>query len=144
LFKPGELKQELANDIQQNYTDITREIEGYISRNKKLLSSRFLRERVLQKLEEDDILLRLEGKKEIRSYQRHLRRPGKKSSSRPIYNARGGKPSAYKVSDEVQKLKKVMAKPEALDFLYNKVIRSRLAYKLARFTFLVFLYAEDE
>jgi hypothetical protein len=34
-----------------------------------------------------------------------------------------------------------MAKPEALDFLYNKIIRSGLAYKLARFTFLVFLYA---
>ena len=33
-----------------------------------------------------------------------------------------------------------MEKPEALDYLYNKVIRSRLAHKLAKFIFLIFLH----
>jgi hypothetical protein len=141
FFKPSELNQRLANDIQQSYIDITTEMEDYVSRNKRLVSPRFLRENVLQKLEDDGMVVHLEGKKELRSYQRHLHRPGKKPSNRPIYNARGGKPSAYKVSDEVQKLKKVMAKPEALDYLCNKVIKSDLAYKLAKFNFLAFLHA---
>jgi hypothetical protein len=140
LFKPSELNQRLANDMQQSYINITTEMEDYLSQNKRLLRPRFLRENVLQKLEEDGILLRLEGKKELRSYQRLLQRPGKKPSNRPTYNARGGKPSAYKVSEEVEKLKKVMARPEALDYLCDKVIKSGLAYKLAKFNFLAFLH----
>jgi hypothetical protein len=39
------------------------------------------------------------------------------------------------------KLKKAMEKPGALDFLYNKVIRSGLAHQLAKFQMLAFLNA---
>lgn len=141
LFKPSELKQRLENDIRQTYTHVTIEMEDYISRDKRLLSSRFLRENVLQKLEDDNIVIHMEGKKEIRSYQRHLSRRGGKPSGHASDNDRGGKPSAYKISDEVKKLKKVMSKPEALDFLFDKITSSGLAFKLAKFTFLVYLYA---
>ncbi len=141
LLQPSELNQRLANDIQQRYIDITTEMEDYVSRNRRLVSPRFLRENVLQKLEDDGMVVHLEGKKEIRSYQHHLHRRGRKRSGHVINDHRGGKPSAYKLSDELQKLKKAMTRPAALDYLCDKVIRSGLAIKLAKFNFLAFLHA---
>ena len=57
---------------------------------------------------------------------------------------RGGKPSAYIVTEEVEKLKKAIEKPQALDFLYDKVIKSGIAHQLmVKFGFSAFLYARE-
>jgi hypothetical protein len=144
LFKPGEINQRLANDIrkaiQQGYADTTAaELEDDSRYPKRFLDPRDLREKVLKNLESHGIILNLKGKQEIKHHLRDIYRPGKRSLSND--NDRGGKPSAYKVTQVVEKLKKAMEKPGAIDFLYDKIIKSGLAHKLAKFNILAFLYA---
>jgi hypothetical protein len=144
LFKPGEINQRLANDIQkaiqQGYADTTAaELEDDAHYPKRFLDPRDLREKVLKNLESNGIILNLQGKKKIKHHRHDIHRPGKKSLSND--NDRGGKPSAYIVTADVEKLKKAMKKPRALDFLYDKIIKSGLAHKLAKFSMLAFLYA---
>jgi hypothetical protein len=142
LYKPGEINQKLANDmrnsIQQDYRDMTTQTDADDEQHKRFLHPRDLREKVLKNLESYGIILHLEGKDKIRQHQREVRRPGKKSLSD---DDRGGKPSAYIVTEKVEKLKKAMEKPQALDFLYDKVIKSGIAHQLAKFNFSAFLYA---
>lgn len=96
---------------------------------------------VLKRLENEGIFLNITGKKEIRDAQHGRHHPGKKTSSDEDHNDRGGKPSAYKVTDEFVKLKKTMEKPEAIDLVRKKLIQSRLAYRLHEFGTLAFLHA---
>lgn len=143
LYKPGEINQKLANDmrnaIQQDYRDMTTQTdEDDDEHHERFLHPRDLREKVLKNLESYGIILHLEGKDKIRHHQREVRRPGKKSLSD---DDRGGKPSAYIVTEKVEKLKKAIEKPQALDFLYDKVIKSGIAHQLAKFGFSAFLYA---
>jgi hypothetical protein len=143
LFKPGEINQRLANDIrnsiQQDYGDMTTQTYDDKQHHERFLHPRDLREKVLKNLENYGIILHLEGKDKIRYRQREIRRPGKKSNE--VQNDRGGKPSAYIITEEVEKLKKTIEKPQALDFLYDKIIKSGIAHKLAKFNFSAFLYA---
>lgn len=81
------------------------------------------------------IFINLRGKKEIRGESR----PGKKLNTKN-YENRGGKPSAEKLTDDVKQLKKIMEKPESLDFLYGKIIKSGLAHRLARYKLLAVLH----
>jgi hypothetical protein len=145
IFKPGEINQRLANDIrnsiQNNYRDMTVTELQDDEHSKRFFNPRYLRENVLKELERYGIILHLEGKHEIKSHQLEKPHPGKRSSSKEVNNDHGGKPSAYIVTEEVEKLKKAMNKPQAIDFLYNKIIRSRLAHKLAKYNFSAFLYA---
>ena len=100
-----------------------------------------MRERVLKKLEKEDIFIHLEGKNKIRSQENKMYRPGRKSSSDEVHNDTGGKQSAYIITDEVEKLKKAIESPEAIDYLYDKIINSNLAYKFAKFNVLAFFHA---
>jgi hypothetical protein len=142
LFKPREINEKLANDIrivtQQNYKEIV--VEEHEA-EKGFLHPRDLREGVLEKLEKEGIFLHLEGKKEIRNQQYKTARLGRKSSSDKVHDDRGGKRSAYIITEEVMKLKKAMEKPGAIDFLHNKVIGSGLAHQLTKFQMLAFLNA---
>jgi hypothetical protein len=143
LFRPGHINERLANDIRktigQDY--ITLELEEREDQVKGFLHPRDLRERVLEKLENYGIFIHLEGKKEIRHQERKKTRLGKKGFSDEVRNDYGGKPSAYKLTEEVEKLNEVMKKPGAIDFLYEKVIKSGLAHKLAKYNMLAWLHA---
>jgi hypothetical protein len=145
VFRPGQINERLANDIRRT---IPKDYMTFKSKDnedhfKRFLHPPELRERVLKKLENMDIFIHLEGKKEIkRQEHRKTRRPGKKGSLYEVGdNDRGGKQSAYKVTEEVKKLKKAMEKPGAIDFLYEKVIKSSLAHKLAKFKMSACLHA---
>jgi hypothetical protein len=115
LYKPGEINQKLANDmrnsIQQDYRDMTTQTDDDDEHHERFLHPRDLREKVLKNLESYGIILHLEGKDKIRHHQREVRRPGKKSLSD---DDRGGKPSAYIVTEKVEKLKKAIEKPLCL------------------------------
>ena len=96
----------------------------------------------LKKLEEEGIFIHSEGKEEIRRQEYKTRRPGRKGSSDEVRDDdHGGRPSDYKVTEEVEKLKKVMEKPGAIDFLYEKIINSGLAHKIEKFKMSAFFYA---
>lgn len=109
---------------------------------KRFLHPRDLREKVLKKLENMGIHIHLEGKEEIKLQEHKTHSPGKRGSSDKVDDEdHGGWQSAYKATEEVEKLKKAMEKPGAIDFLYGKIIRSHLAHKLAKFKILAFLHA---
>ena len=82
----------------------------------------------------------MEGTEEIRRYKREIRRPGKRYSTK-AWEDKGGKRSRYVLTEGIEKLKKTMEKPQALDFLYDKIIRSTLAQKLAKFNFSAIFHA---
>jgi hypothetical protein len=143
IFRPGQINERLANDIQRT---IPKDFMKFKSKDnedhlKRLLHPPDLRG-VLKKLENMGIFIHLEGKKEIRRQEhRKTRRPGKKGSSEDLRDEdHGGKQSAYKVTEEVKKLKRAMEKPGAIDFLYEKIIKSGLAHKLAKFNMLAVLH----
>lgn len=109
IFRPGQINEKLANDIRitipQDYLKL--ESEENQAHHKGFLHPRDLRG-VTKKLESQGIFIHLEGKEEIRR-QEHCktRRPGKKSSSYEVHDDHGGKQSAYKVTEEVEKLKRL-------------------------------------
>jgi hypothetical protein len=133
LFKPGKINKELAKEL----AEITLEEDS----QRGYLDPRDLSE-VLKKLEEGGIFIHVEGKDEMRRNYRQIRHPRKKSSaSDEINNDRGGKPSAYMITPEFEKLKSVMEKPEAIDLLHNKLIDSNLAFKIEKYKTLIILHA---
>ena len=121
IYKPGQLNEKLANDIRNTITESypTLDLEDN-NQFKGFLNPRDLRERVLKKLEKEDIFIHLEGKNKIRSQENKMHRPGRKSSSDEVHNGTGGKQSAYIITDEVEKLKKAIESPEAIDYLYDR------------------------
>ncbi len=135
IFRPGQLNNALTSNIRQT---IRNDFITLSSEDKEFLSPRDLREKVLEKLENYGIFIHLRRKKEIRHYENHF--PGRKISSRD-QNDRGGRPSAYKLTDEIERLKKTLEKPESINFLYNKIIRSGLAQKLTKYNLLAFFHA---
>jgi hypothetical protein len=135
LVKPGQLNQRLASDlfaIQQICNDKLQKSDG---NHKRYMHPSDLREKVLKHLEDNGVLLHLEGKEEIKNYTRQKRHHSRKSlkSSIGTENDRGGKRSLYVTTDEFENLKKILDKPDAQDFLHFKIIRSGLALKLAKY-----------
>jgi hypothetical protein len=96
---------------------------------------------MFSELENDGILLHLEGKKAIANYMNAAIPAGKKRHVSRSRLERGGRWSGYRAAQEVEKLKRAMDKPEALGFLCEKTISSGLAHKLAKFIFTVILHA---
>jgi hypothetical protein len=126
-FKPGELNQRLANDLLNAIE------QPESSNHKKFMHSQDLREKVLKNLEDQGILLHLEGK------EAHAKRhPGSKKSK--AETDRGGRRSLYITTEEFEKLKKAMNKSDALDFLHDKVIKSGLAFKFTKYLLQLILY----
>jgi hypothetical protein len=132
LFEPRDINQKLAKDLA--YTALG---EGGPNR---YLHPRDMT-KVLKGLENEGIFLNITGKKEIRHLQHRLPHPGRKSSSDEDHNDLGGKPFGYKVTEEFAKLKKAMEKPQVLDLLHKKLIKTGLAYRLLKFNNLAFLHA---
>jgi len=143
-FKPGKINKTLANDIRRtiphDYIRLRSEENEDLS--KGFLHPRDLRERVLKPLENQGIFIHLEKKAEIRSKERKRHHPGKKSSSDEVRDDdHGGRPSAYIITEEVKKLKEAMKKPGAIEFLYEKIIKSGLAHRFTKFKMLADLHA---
>lgn len=115
VLSPGKINERLANDIrhtiQQDFSDTMDPFH-----KERFLHPRDLRENVLRDLENDGLLLHLEGKKRLTNYL-HATTPAGKKSISLFGHDRGGRWSGYTAADEVKKLKRAMDKPEALDFL---------------------------
>jgi hypothetical protein len=95
--------------------------------------------KVLKQLEKMGIFFNIKTKNQIRELERGKRHAGKKTheDDRDL----GGKPSVYKLTEEFEKLKNVIEKPEAAEMLYDEILRSGLAHKLIRFILLAFWHA---
>ena len=146
LIRPGELNQKLANDIrttfQEQYIGLASQLQSseFV---KKFLNPRDLREGVLKKLEDLGVFIHLTAKEEILRQQDGRSHSHGRPPTTKIYNERGGKLSVYILADDVERLKRAMEKPDGIEYLYRKVIKSGLAEKLFKFQLLAFLYAAD-
>ena len=141
LYKPGQLNEQIANDIGntliENYPTLALEDN---SSAKGFLDPRDFRERVTKILEEAGIFLHLEGKNAIKSQEHKTHRPGRKRSSEELHVDHGGKQSAYIITEEVEKLKKTIKKPGAIEYVYEKIISSNLPHRFAKFILLAFFH----
>jgi hypothetical protein len=141
FLEPGEINKKLANDIkdriQQDLSIEVRENES----NPKGLHPRDLSE-ILKKFEENGILVHFEGKKEITDQLHKTHRDlGKKSLlSFLTQHSSGGKLSVYLVKEDIEKLKRAIEKPEALEYLHTKTVRSGVAHKIMKYCMLMCFY----
>jgi hypothetical protein len=142
-IRPGELNQKLANDIRNAFEDQFTGMTNQFQSNefKKFLSPHDLRMGVLKKLEDQGIFIHLTTEEEILRRQDGRSHSHEGSSSAKPYNERGGKLSIYILADDVERLKKAMEKPGSIEYLYRKIMKSRLAEKLFKFQALAFLHA---
>ena len=142
-FRPGEINQKLADQIQSSILQdyVSAQVQERYEKDSRFLHPRDLRQKVLKELERHGIFIHLGRIEEIRHYEQDPHRPGRRPSSNVARRDRGGKRSVYIVTDRVEKLKKAMKKPQALDYLYDKVIRSGLAHQLAKYSFAALFHA---
>jgi hypothetical protein len=90
------------------------------SDSKRFLSPRDMRVDVLEILERSGMLIRIE-KEKVR---------GRRSSSE-VNNDSGGRLSEYKFSEEIEKIKKFVEKPEAVEYFSRGVLKSGSAHRFA-------------
>jgi hypothetical protein len=135
VLRPREINQRFSQTIQKS---IQQDLEHMMLNEGS--SDLFLHPhdltKVLKQLEKMGIFFNIKTKNQIRELERGKRHAGKKTheDDRDL----GGKPSVYKLTEEFEKLKNVIEKPEAAEMLYYEILRSRLAHKLIRFILLAF------
>jgi hypothetical protein len=97
---------------------------------------------VIDILEEEGVLVRIVGKKEIRSRTGARRGPGRSGHKNSPESPRrtGGRPTACTTTEMVEKIKGVMSKQEARDLLRKKLLTMSLTYKFERFMLMVFIH----
>ena len=136
FLEPGEINKKLANDIK----DRIQEVQGNEG-NTNRLHPRDLRQ-ILKKFEENEILIHFEGKEEITDELHKTHRDlGKKSLLSVLtQHSSGGKLSVYLVKEDIEKLKRAIEKPEALEYLHTKTVRSGVAHKIMKYVMLMCFY----
>ena len=141
LYKPGQQNEQIANDIRatiiESYPRLALEDNNS---SKGFLHPRDFRERVTKKLEDAGIFLHLEGKNRIRSQEDETPRPGRKRSSDEVHVDHGGRQSAYKTTEEVEKLKKTIKKHKAIEYVFEKIRSSNLPHRFTKFSLLAFFH----
>jgi hypothetical protein len=136
-IKPEDLKKTISDRLTNPLNEISEEITIQMSNVSKSLTPTSLREKVLEKLEEEGILENYQGKEHYKkSFPGH---PGRKSSNE-MYEDRGGKRSIYFVNKDVLQLKEVLKKPTAIEYLNHKLINSGYLQKIVKYIIKAFLY----
>jgi len=136
IFEPGQVNQRLANDTRHAIEHDRGSAMGCEdhTHTHNFLNPRYLREGVLQKVEDLNIFVHLEGKKEIIEQRRKI-----KHSVRKIGD-RGGNPSAYVTTNDVAKIKKIIEKPAAADYFLEKMNGYGLGFALTKYMMQIFFY----
>jgi hypothetical protein len=137
------LNKELArvmfdNSEQKDPTDITTSVEGASEFDAYINSTDMTK--ILKTLEYAGIYLNIKGKNEVRRQRRkgRLGRP-KVSDKTPLKF--GGRPSVYKITEKIEKLKAVIQKPEVCDRIRKSLIDSGLLYPFEKFMVQALYYA---
>jgi hypothetical protein len=135
IYEPGQLNRRLSSDARNAIeNDISVGCEE-LNHTQNFLKPRDLREGVLRKVEDLNVFVHLEGKKEIIQHRRKI-----KNSARKIGD-RGGSPSAYATTDDVVKIKKIMEKSGAVNYFLEKMNGYGLGLPLIKYYMHAFFYA---
>jgi hypothetical protein len=134
LVFPSGFNKELANIMldQQDETDITVYLEGSSSSDRRYIDSSDMT-KILRTLEAAGIYINIKGKKEIRHIVGKKLLRGKPKAADKTYDDFGGKPSAYKTTELVEKLKITMSKPETCRRLRTTLVDSGIIYSYLKF-----------
>jgi hypothetical protein len=136
-IKPEDLKKTISDKLTNPLNEISDQITTQMSNIVKDLTSTALREKVLEKLEDDDILKNYQGnehyKKSFPTYS------GRKPSSE-IYEDHGGKRSIYFISEEIQQLKEILKNPTSIEYLHYELIKNGYLQKILKYIMKAFLY----
>src|SRR5262249_13965130 len=142
IFEPGQLNRRIANDTRYNIRsegDIFTTGVEYINSNSNFLHSRDL-SGVLKKNVSLGILVPVKGKKNISLYKSKIKK--KRTKSHTIENKdRGGYPSAYAISDEVMRIRKIAEKKGATEYFRERMNQYGIGYDLAEYIAEAIFYA---
>jgi hypothetical protein len=140
LYRSEELRKEISRAMldgkQQGSSDVTTLVNDRL--NHYIRSSHMTES--LKILEALGAYQNIIDKKEIR-HQEKRHRPGKRKASDKPYNDRGGRPSRYKITANVERIKNAMAMPDAVNLLRNRLLLLRIFYEYQKFMIFVLFYA---
>jgi hypothetical protein len=136
LVKPGQLNRRLANDTPytlQYDNDVLTGNEDSTSSTGNFLHPRDLRERVLTKDVDLNVLVHVEGKKDISAYESKIKKQRTKDPPNENIKDRGGYPSAYVISDEVTRIRSISEKIGAANYIRERMNEYGLGYDLTKY-----------
>jgi hypothetical protein len=122
IFTPAELNRRLSGDLRAIEQDYSKSVKEDSSHTERFLHPRDLREAVLEKLERGGMFLHMEKDGLIRGRRRSTLRG--RMSSTDINNYRGGRLSEYKLSEEIEEIKKFVKKSGVAEYFYRGVLKS--------------------
>jgi hypothetical protein len=143
IFEPGQLNRRIANDMRYNIRsegDISTTGVENINLNSNFLHSRDL-SGVLKKNVSLDILIPVKGKKNISLYKNKIKKKRTKVPTNENIEDRGGYPSAYAISEEVMRIRKIAEKTGAMDYFRERMNQYGIGYDLARYIAEAIFYA---
>jgi hypothetical protein len=126
-YTSNELNKKLAKDIGYNTEQqtIIADFKNELDNNKRYLKPSTM-SKALKTLQQEGLLLNIRGKREAK-HIRSLR--GKRKSKEYSTFARGGYISYHELSLDVDRLKKVMSKPKAVEVIHNSLKKSGWLHK---------------
>ena len=130
MLVPGQINEDLANEYR--YRNSSHNVSEETDSVERFLDPPQLK-RVLYLLENEGLLFNIVGKDEIMLEFGNRRLRGRPRSSDKENSSVGGRPSAYKITEIFDKIRKLVAKPEAQELLKKKLLGTRLTYKYERF-----------
>jgi hypothetical protein len=95
---------------------------------------------ILRNLEALGAYENITDKKKIKRSEKR-RTPGRSKGSDKPFNDRGGRPSRYKITANIEKIKNVMDKPDAINLLRNRMLNLRIFYEFQKFVIFALYYA---
>jgi hypothetical protein len=125
-----ELAKVMLDGNQYDQIDITTSGDEKIQHDKYIPSPRMTE--ALQTLDALGVRRNIKDRKEIKSLLGKSH-PGKPETHDPIGVMLDRRPSAYRITDGFQKLKKTAAKPKAQKLLYKQLKESNLLYRYEKF-----------
>lgn len=142
--EPGQLNRRLANDTRYTFqcdNDVLTGNEDSTTSNGNFLHQRDLRERVLTKDVDLNVLVHVEGKKSISAYESKIKKQRTKAPTNENIKDRGGYPSAYVISDEVMRIRTISEKTGAANYIRERMNGYGLGYDLTKYLMEAALHA---
>jgi hypothetical protein len=138
IFSHKGLNKKLAKEILYDENEATYAILSSAEESKTYLKSYDMSE-VLQELVDEGLFLNIRGKKKIRNLAPQVL-PKQNKGAEYKDSKPEGYYSYYRITDDLETLKRVISNPEATAFIYNNLKKYGILQKYFEFMVLAFIY----